>query len=178
LCANGNRRATLRRLGGRGSWRQGWRRGGGEDPWLCGTGFGRVCYGREVVWIEIRAGTEPVKIWCGAEWMRFVELSSTWSLRLVRMRCYLGLRGSPFGSAAPCHGRPWVVCMKRPAGRQALYRTPNERKSHDGDVVGLPPDHRSSPAPRTVLSVIGSFDWDDPMTMFRCPDPELVAATV
>jgi hypothetical protein len=25
------------------SWRQVWRRGGGEDPWLCDPGFGRVC---------------------------------------------------------------------------------------------------------------------------------------
>src|SRR5678815_4144206 len=55
------------------------------------------CYGREVVRIEIRAGTETVKIWCGAEWMRFVELSSTWAQRLVRMKCYLGRRGSPVG---------------------------------------------------------------------------------
>jgi hypothetical protein len=38
-------RATHRQLGGRGVLRGvgGGRRGGGEDPWLCGPGFRRVC---------------------------------------------------------------------------------------------------------------------------------------
>jgi hypothetical protein len=42
------RQVPLRRLGGRGVLRGVWRgsvkrRGGGEDPWLCGPGFRRVC---------------------------------------------------------------------------------------------------------------------------------------
>jgi hypothetical protein len=37
------------------------RRGGGEDPWLYGPGFRRVCSCRWVVAPEIRRGTEGVK---------------------------------------------------------------------------------------------------------------------
>src|SRR6266511_72986 len=42
---------------------RGRRRGGGEDPWLCGPGFGRVCPYRGMRWISdtLRSGTGVVK---------------------------------------------------------------------------------------------------------------------
>jgi len=45
------RRATLGSLAvvGSGVASQVWRRGGGEDPWLCGPGFRRVCLYRGMV---------------------------------------------------------------------------------------------------------------------------------
>jgi hypothetical protein len=55
------------------SWRRfGRRRGGGEDPWLCGPGFRRVCLyrGRETT---LQVGTEGVNlgIWCSTDCSTF-----------------------------------------------------------------------------------------------------------
>ncbi len=65
LECNYERRLALRQLGGLRVLRgvRGKRRGGVEDPWLCGPGFGRVC---PLSWVRlsadsVRPGTGPVK---------------------------------------------------------------------------------------------------------------------
>ena len=65
-CAKDNANAELPDLGGSavlGSFVASGvrRRAGGEDPWLCGPGFRRVCLYRGVVSSEIRPGTGAVK---------------------------------------------------------------------------------------------------------------------
>ena len=55
------------------SWRrrQSRRRGGGEDPWLCGPGFRRVCLCRGMLCTELRSGTGAVnKASCAKELRR------------------------------------------------------------------------------------------------------------
>src|SRR3954454_20867774 len=60
---------SARRLGGRGVLRGVGRRrrGGSEDPWLCGPGFRRVCLGRGRT-TDLRRGTGVVK--CGLKTLR------------------------------------------------------------------------------------------------------------
>ena len=56
------------------------RRGGGEDPWLCGPGFRRVCRYRGMVESELEAGTLTVKTLRGSQ-------RGLWKGPLAPLRC-------------------------------------------------------------------------------------------